>query len=469
MGAIGKCCCCPLTIEALPDWQIEGYEVTSDWTERPPGSKSCCFERNYQAIGNHNAGLTYSPDITRFWVNEQTRTDAKAISVLNGWIWKGLGAPPGLPPGPLCPQDAGLIGYSTCDYTFEWKRRAYLYYQPWRIQILLSFARDICDTEEPVRDIYTLSVRTEFRHRSGVQTFVRECTRRNYFVTHECFERNTVADIESGCESTGVDYPDLTPASEFVAWDSFTVRTNVIHQFEEIPESIEINSHNSPITTEEWEECIQGVAANCHSFGPGIIDPPLCWTWDETNVDPVPDSTPYVQIVSFSQETCSPYGDCSPPTFGYDLLGKVLCSDPGFTGFRINTVDPPLCTQTWSEIRPQTTSVPPGGSTTAFCLIQGGDPRPAQTWYRRKTGEDCCTDPIPCPPDGDYDGGPIAIDINGNPILPTGYVEGWYGVVYCVEPGKWSVVDYDVESEFLPITERTLCIPAFDFVFEVPV
>lgn len=469
MGSIGECCCCPLTLEMLPDWQIEGYEVTSDWTERPPGSKSCCFERNYQAIGNYNAGLDYSPDITRFWVNETSRTDAKALSVTLGWIWKGLSAPPGLPPGLLCKTDAGIIGYTECDYTNEWKRRAYIYYQPWRIQLLLSQAKDRCDLEPPVRDLYTLSVRTEFRHRNGIQTFFRECTRRNFYVTHECYERNSRPNVESGCESTNLDYPDLTPASGFVAWDSFTVRTNTIYQFEEIPDELTVNSHNSEISEEVWEDCIQGSASNCHSFGPGIIDPPLCWVFNASNVDPVPDSTPYVQINSFSQQECANYGDCSPPTFGYELLGKVLCTDPGFTVFRINTTDPPLCTQTWNELRPQTTSVPPGGSTTTFCTTQGGNPRIGEIWYQLKTGEDCCTDPIPCPPDGDYDGGPVAIDINGNPILPTGYVEGWYGGVYCVEPGKWSVTEYEVTSEFLPITERTLCIPAFDFVLAVPV
>lgn len=469
MGTFGDCCCCDLELEDLPDWQIAGYTVTTDWNTERTGEGSCCWEREYTAIGNHNAGLIYSPDITRFWLNEQTRTDALALSSLVGWVWKGLGAPPGLPPGPLCPQSAGIIGYTTCDYTLEWKRRAYLYYQPWKIKVILSQAIDRCDTEEPIRNIYTLSVRTEFRHFSGIQTHYRECVRRNYYVTNTCYERNGVTDVESGCESTNVDYPNLTPPSEFVAWAFGTVRINVIHQFETIPNSITINSHVSPISELIWEECIQGTARNCHAFGPGVVDGQDCWTWDATNVPPIPDSTPYVQIVAFSQQDCAPYGDCTPPTFGYDIPGKVLCSDPGVTLFRFNTTEAPLCTQTWNELRPQTTTVPPGGNTTAFCLIQGGEPRFGQTWYRLKTGVTCCTTPIPCPPDGDYDGGPIATDINGNPILPNGYVEGWYGGSYCTIPGKWSVTSYEVETEFLPITDRTLCIPAFTYVLEVPV
>ena len=468
MGAIGNCCCCELTLETLPDWQLEGYEVTEDWNTDRTGPNGCCWEREYEAIGNYNAGLITSADITRFWVNEQTRTDALALSKLVSWTWKGPGAPPGLPPGPLCPQDAGIIGYTTCDYTMEHKRRAYLYYQPWRIRIALSQAKDRCDEEEPIRNIYTLSVSTEYRHRSAVQTHFRECIRRNFYVTNECYERNSRPNIESGCESTGLDYATLTPASDFVAWDFFTIRTNVIHQFEEIPDSITIDSHDSPINEEEWLECIFGTASNCHAFGPGVIDGQNCWTFDEANVEPIPDSTPYVQIVSFTQQDCAPYGDCSPPTYGYDLQGKVYCTDTGFTTFRITTADPPLCSQTWGELRPQTTSVPPGGATTAFCNTQGGDPRFAEIWYKLKDDENCCSDAIPCPPDGEGGGGPIPIDIDGNPILPTGYETGWYGGVYCVEPGKWSVVSYEVESEFLPINERTLCIPSTDFVFEVP-
>lgn len=467
MGSIGDCCCCPLTVETLPDWQIEGYEVTTDWNTLRIGPSGCCWERNYEAIGNQNAGLITSADITRFWVNEQSRTDAKALSNPIGWTWKGLGAPPGLPPGPLCKQDAGLIGHTTCDYTEEWKRRAYLYYQPWRIKLTLSQYVDRCDIIEPIRKIYTLSVATEFRYFSGVQTFRRTCTIRNYFVSHSCYERNTLPNINSGCESTNLDYATLTPAIDFVAWAFGTKRTVTIYQFEDIPDSININTHVSPISNETWEECIEG-PPNCHAFGPGALDGDICFVWNSSNVDIIPDSTPYVQITSFTQEECAIYGDCSPPTYGYDLQGKVLCTDPGFTTFRINTATPPLCTQTWNELRPQTTSVPPGGSTTTFCTTQGGNPRFAETWYQIKPDTICCTAAIPCPPDGDYDGGPVATDINGNPILPNGYEQGWYGGVYCTVPGKWSVASYEVTTEFLPITERTLCIPGVDLTLAIP-
>lgn len=466
MAGMGNCCCCPLTLETLPDWQIDGYTVTTDWNNDRLGTGSCCFERTYTAIGNHNAGLVVSPDIVRFWVNEQTRTDAKAISVPIGWVWKGLGAPPGMPPGPLCKQDAGLIGYTTCDYTLEHKRRAYLYYQPWRITLSLSYHIDRCDETEPIRSVYTLSVRTEFKHASGIQTHYRECVRRNFYVTNACYERNTRPDIDSGCESTNLDYATLTPAADFVAWTFGTQSAVTIYQYEELPETLEVDSLITQITEEQWIDCIFEPSANCHANGPGPIPPSqLCWTFDSSNTTDIPDSTPYVQIVGFSQQECAAYGDCTPPTYGYDLVGKVLCSDPGFTTFRINTTDPPLCTQTWNELRPQTTSVPPGGSTSAFCNTQGGNPRPGEVWYQLKTGVTCCTEAIPCPPDGDYDGGPVATDINGNHILPVGYVEGWYGGVYCTEPGKWSVVSYSVTAEYLPITPRTLCIPNTHYTF----
>ena len=219
MAGMGNCCCCPLNLETLPDWQIEGYGVTTDWNNARLGEGSCCWERTYTAIGNHGAGLVVSPDIVRFWGNETTRTDAKALSVPLGWIWKGLGAPPGLPPGPLCKVDAGLIGYTTCDYTLEWKRRAYLYYQPWRITLSLSYHIDRCDLTEPVRSVYTLSVRTEFKYATGIQTFYRECTVRNFYVTHACYERNSRPNINSGCETTNLDYANLTPPEDFVAWE----------------------------------------------------------------------------------------------------------------------------------------------------------------------------------------------------------------------------------------------------------
>lgn len=470
MGKFGKCCCCKLKREDLPDWQIAGYEVTTDWNNERLGVKSCCWERTYTAIGNFNAGLIFSPDVTRFWVNEQSRVDAKALDRLVAWIWKGMSAPTTLPPGSLCPLDAGLIGYTTCEVTEELKRRGYLYYQPWRISLALSDHIDRCDTEEPKRRIYTMSVRVEFRSFAGVQTFYRSCMRRNFFVTHPCYERNTRPDLELGCDTTNLDYESLQPPSEFVGWKFGTDSIVTIRQFTELPVDLSINSHNSPITQQQWVDCIADLANNCHAIGPGVIaGQQSCWVFDSSNVDPIPDSTPYLQIVTMSQQECQAHGDCSAPTFGYDFPWRVFCTDTLMTA-RVNTVDPPLCTLTWNALQIQT-SAPPGANTTAFCRFPTGDPRFAEIWYQQKAGVTCCTQAVPCPSDGEPgeggDGG-IGIGIGGGGGPPPGYQSGWYGGVRCTQPGKWSQHSYSVSTEYLPTTARTLCIPPFDFLLDSP-
>jgi hypothetical protein len=467
MGAIGDCCCCELTLETLPDWQIEGFEVTKDWNTDRTGTNSCCWEREYTVIGDYGKGLSVSPDIVRFWMNETSRTDAKARRDPLGWVWHGFNNPPGLPPGSLCREDDGLIGYATSDCTFEHKRRGYLYYQPVRILLILSQGKDVCNEENPSGNIYTLSVRTFFRTYSGIQTFFRSCTKSNFYVTHPCFELSRPAYAESGCESSNVDYAALTPAENWVSYDEETFVV-VFKQFYEIPETLTVNSHVSDLTSEEYLDCINVNTINCHPFGPGVpAGYRLCYDFDETNTEDIGDGTPYINLITFSQVFCPVHGDCTAPGFGYIFPTVILCTDSiNVTTFTVPLSAPPWCPPlVWKEWR-----LAPGTTNNTLCIIQGGDPRLSQTWYRNKNSGgqfSCCTEGAPCPSDGTYNGGPVAVDPNGNPILPSGYVEGWFGGVYCVVPGKWSVEQYSVDSEYLPLTKRTLCVPEYNFLLEV--
>lgn len=474
MGTIGDCCCCPITIEDLPNWQIEGFEVLEDWYSPPWANGDCCFFRSYVVQGNEHLNLQISGDLSRFFVSENSRVDAKAMEVRQQWRWKGYSAPTALPPGELCPVEAGIIGYVTCATIIEQKRRAYLYSQPWRIDLRLSNHFDRCDTEPPQRRVYTLTIVVHFRASIGTQEFLRECTRLEHFVTHPCYESNGKPDTIVGCGTQNLDYENLPEHPG--GWQSSGIRVVTIRQFEDIPDTLPFNSHDSPIGQSEYVDCIAGLIDGCHPMAPGVVnDTPSCWTFDDTNVMPYPDRTPFVRIVSNVQQNCLPIGDCTPPDFGVTFFWHVFCPEPmsSWLSHRFTLASPPLCTETWNSLAPQT-SAPPGAKTTPICALGTGDPLFNEIWYRLKPNVTCCTAGVPCPSDGQPpgggdDGNPLGPPGSpGNPNPPPGYESGWFGGGLCTVPGKWSQHSYSVNAAYTPLTPVTLCVSAVDLVLELP-
>lgn len=510
---MGNCnCCCPLNEETLPDWQLEGYEVVTPeifsnglyeevngWHQSIYETKSCCWYRSFEAIGNYNTRLEITEDLIRSAVVASSTVDAMAWSRVDAIFYKCIDGPAtSLPPFDLCHIPLGSVGSRTCETNAESKIRGLFYYQPYRIEMLLSNHKEICfEEDEFPKNIYTLRTLISFRCYTNTQRFDRDCTRINYSSSHSCFEVNRSNYVSPDCNNTtNLDYSNPTPPEDII-WPESNFSYNfpfyrlafsvVVDQFEEIPKEIIINSHLSPINKEKFKECIlpgntcQQIEPTEGIKGLGLIEDEECYTFDNywTFNSAINDPTSYLIITSLTVEDwvsniILPLGN--PPQVGFP--NTIWCPEfPGGTVFLRFPVDipNPLCPLTLNVFR-RATNAPENsyascGFATGFFALGFEKIDASNLWLRPKINPCFIVDPTPCPPDGDWydpEDPPIPTEPGNPPWRPVGYECGWYGGARYPTIDGISATSHEQESEWLPHTDRTACIDPFDFNFSIP-
>jgi hypothetical protein len=515
---MGNCnCCCPLNEETLPDWQLEGYKVvipelfqdflyeeTNGWYQSIYDTKSCCWYRSFEVIGNYNTRLEITEDLIRSAVVASSRVDAMGWSDVGTILYKCLDGPAtSLPPFDLCPIPVGSVGSKTCETNAESKIRGLFYYQPYRIEMLLSNHKEVCFEEDELpKNIYTLRTIIRFRCYTNTQRFDRNCTRINYYSNHECLEVNRSNYVSPDCNNTtNLDYSNPIPPEDIIWPESnfsyifpfyhlaFSV---VVDQFEEIPKEITINSHTSPISKEKFEECIRP-SRTCQQFEPtegirglGLIEDEECYTFNSfwTFNSAINDPTSYLVIVPSTVQDLAAYVGWplgNPPQAGFP--NTIWCPEfPGGTTFISFPVDisNPFCSLTLNVFRGATNSPENSyatcGFATGFFALGFEKIDVGELWLRFKSdipnSIGCrLVDPVPCPPDGDWydpEDPPIPVEPGDPPWRPDGYECGWYGGDRYLTIRGIGATSHEQDSEWLPHTDRTVCIDPFDFNFDIP-
>jgi hypothetical protein len=482
---MGSCSCCQkcVDIEELPDWQIAGYNAYN-WSQRG----ECCWSRLYVAIGNYNTRVQTTDDLIRSALVSFTRVDAigysaverlgsEALTLKASPFWP---CPNGLdlPPIELCPIPIGSVADATLDCNIEEKIRGVFYYQPNIIEITLSFDEKFCE-ENPKPSIYTLSVRTFFRGHLTSQRFGRNCTKRRYYVSHKCLELKPNTGFDFGqnagdtpdcSDTTNIDYPNPLPPEEFIWTDFDTFNTYsssvTVYQFEEIPKSITVNSHESQITEEYFNECILS-KQNCHFFPPRTD---VCVVFDSrfTEFSFIFDRTFYYRIVTENFSYFNPFlllPLTTPPNlvFRQTIFCPGTIPPAGLDSQPFSANYPyfgnPTCTLSFNKIEPLPS--PPSPASGLSCTIPSGRTAllaagTAYFWYRFKPAP-CVLEPgLQCPSDGNLS------------QVPDGYECGWYGGRRVLTIPVHNLTIHEQETEYLPPTERTVCIDPFDFILEAP-
>jgi hypothetical protein len=331
MGSIGNCCCCPIDFTDLPNWTIPGY-TAGTWGGEP--GVACCFNRVYTVNPSAFFQETFTDVLARTYIKETGRIEVKAISTRTRYATYccNFSNPNAVVE---CDQDEGTAYYVDFENINEIKWRGRMRYRLESISIRIGAHRSDCEDGALV---YTVSAKLSWRILLNYQQYIYQKRARDVTVVHPCMTQvlsdsnsETISDWSFG---------------NFTTYLDTTIESNWVQQFEELPESFDIDFYNSPVTPSFYDSCIELVSdcyANRRPSTPQCF--PKFYLADELEI-------PLLELEE--RERCEPlgYSECCYPwnqlvrQEGYDGAFGIspLYPNSNGTGFGVVFIVPVILT-----------------------------------------------------------------------------------------------------------------------------